>query len=79
MGQEKERDARLHSLSGYQVDAELMSNAPDAVFLHCLPAHRGEEVTDDVLDSAASRVWKQAENRMHSARGYLAFALGEDR
>ena len=79
MGQEEERDARLHALSRYQVDAELMSNAPDAVFLHCLPAHRGEEVTDDVLDSAASRVWKQAENRMHSARGYLAFALGEDR
>ena len=77
MGQEHESEKRLQDLSEYQINGELMSAAGDAVFLHCLPAHRGEEVTDEVVDSAASRVWKQAENRMHAARGYLAFALGE--
>ena len=77
MGQEAESKIRLEVFADYQVNETLMSNAGDAVFLHCLPAHRGEEVTDDVVDSAASRVWKLAENRMHAARGYLAFALGE--
>lgn len=77
MGQEAETAVRLDAFADYQVNAELMSAAGDAVFLHCLPAHRGEEVTSDVVDSAASRVWKQAENRMHAARGYLAFALDE--
>lgn len=77
MGQEAETKIRLEAFADYQVNGSLMSNAGDAVFLHCLPAHRGEEVTDDVVDSAASRVWKLAENRMHAARGYLAFALGE--
>ena len=77
MGQEAETKIRLEAFADYQVNETLMSNAGDAVFLHCLPAHRGEEVTDDVVDSAASRVWKLAENRMHAARGYLAFALGE--
>lgn len=77
MGQETESAIRLRAFADYQINSELMAAAGDAVFLHCLPAHRGEEVTSDVLDSPASRVWKLAENRMHAARGYLAFALGE--
>jgi ornithine carbamoyltransferase len=52
---------------------------PGAIFLHCLPAKRGFEVTDSVVDSAQSRVWRQAENRMHSARGALAYLLGASR
>ena len=76
MGQEAESAIRLKAFADYQVNGELMKAAGDAVFLHCLPAHRGEEVTDEVVDSPASRVWKLAENRMHAARGYLAFALG---
>ena len=77
MGQEAESEKRLKVFADYQVNGELMGAAGDAVFLHCLPAHRGEEVTDEVVDSTKSRVWKLAENRMHAARGYLAFALGE--
>lgn len=77
MGQEAESQIRLKAFADYQVNGDLMRAAGDAVFLHCLPAHRGEEVTDEVVDSSASRVWKLAENRMHAARGYLAFALGE--
>ena len=77
MGQEAETAIRLEAFADYQINAPLMSAANNAVFLHCLPAHRGEEVTSDVVDSAASRVWKLAENRMHAARGYLAFALGD--
>ena len=76
MGQEAESAIRLKAFADYQVNGELMKASGDAVFLHCLPAHRGEEVTDEVVDSPASRVWKLAENRMHAARGYLAFALG---
>ena len=78
MGQESETAIRLEAFADYQINADLMEASGDAVFLHCLPAHRGEEVTDEVVDSSASRVWKLAENRMHAARGYLAFALGEE-
>ena len=77
MGQEAETAIRLKVFADYQINGDLMAAAGDAVFLHCLPAHRGEEVTSEVVDSHASRVWKLAENRMHAARGYLAFALGE--
>ncbi len=77
MGQEEERQARLDDFAGFTVDASLMAEASDrAVFLHCLPAHRGEEVTDEVMESGSSRVWTQAHNRMHSARGLLAWLLG---
>ena len=51
--------------------------SPDAVFLHCLPAHRGEEVTEEVIDGPKSRVWDQSENRMHASRGLLAWRLSE--
>jgi ornithine carbamoyltransferase len=77
MGQEAEADLRRQAFRGYQVDGELLRRAaPDAVFLHCLPAHRGEEVSGDVVDGPRSRVWQQAANRMHAARGLLAFLLG---
>jgi len=78
MGQEDEQDERVASFGPYQVTADLMSRAAaGALFLHCLPAHRGEEVTAEVIDGPASRVWQQAENRMHAARGLLAFLTGE--
>ena len=77
MGQEAEADARRAIFAGYQVDAALMAKAaPVAAFLHCLPAHRGEEVTDAVIDGPASLVWAQAANRMRTARGALAWMVG---
>jgi len=77
MGQEAEAAARRPLFAPYRVDTALMARATaDAVFLHCLPAHRGEEVTDDVLDGPSSRVWPQAANRLHAARGALAWLLG---
>lgn len=77
MGQEAEESQRLAAFGNYTVDAALMAEAaPDACFYHCLPAYRGEEVTAEVIDGSASRVIVQAHNRMHSARGALAFLLG---
>ena len=73
MGQESEAEVRQVAFAPYQVNAALLAAAgPDPVFLHCLPARRGQEVTDEVLDSRASAVWAQAENRMHSYRAVLA-------
>jgi len=73
MGQEAEAEMRKLAFDGFQVDAALMAAAgPDAVFLHCLPAHRGEEVAAEVIDGPASLVWQQAENRMHSVRSLFA-------
>jgi ornithine carbamoyltransferase len=80
MGKEDEREQRLADFEGFKVDGALMGAAGDQVlFLHCLPAHRGEEVTDGVVDGPSSRVWPQATNRMHAARGLLAWLLGEAR
>jgi ornithine carbamoyltransferase len=77
MGQDEEAAARRAAFAPYQVDEALMAKAEDgAFFLHCLPARRGEEVTDAVIESASSAVWKQAENRMHTARGALAWLAG---
>ena len=76
MGQDHEAGARRALLCDYQVDSALMAHAPGARFLHCLPAQRGQEVSADVIDGSKSAVWKQAENRMHSARGALAWMLG---
>jgi ornithine carbamoyltransferase len=76
MGQDDEAEARNKALSPYQVNEALMAKAEDAWFLHCLPARRGAEVTDGVIDSARSAVWKQAANRMHTARGAMAWMLG---
>ena len=76
MGQENEAGERHCDFEGYTVDDAMMAlAAPHAVFLHCLPAHRGEEVTDSVIDGPQSRVWQQAENRMHTARALLWFLL----
>ncbi len=76
MGQEQEEAERLAAFKPYQVNAELMGLArPDAIFLHCLPARRGLEVTDDVIDSPQSRVVEEASNRMHAQKGLLVWLL----
>lgn len=78
MGQEAEAEARLRAFDGFVVDEALMAEAlPDAVFLHCLPAHRGEEVTAGVADGPQSRIFDQAENRLHVQKAILAWLLGE--
>ena len=77
MGQENETDARRLAFAGFGVDEALMARAePGAVFLHCLPAHRGDEVSAGVIDGPQSVVWEQAENRMHAMRGLLLFLMG---
>jgi ornithine carbamoyltransferase len=77
MGQETEADSRRNAFKGYTVDADLMRLAdPGAVFLHCLPAHRGEEVSDDVIEGPQSRVWDEAENRLHVQKALLATLMG---
>ena len=76
MGQDDQAEERRQALAPYQVDAQLMSFSNDARFLHCLPAHRGEEVSAGVIDGPQSAVWHQAENRMHTARGALAWLMG---
>ena len=75
MGQDAEAEARRAAFAPYRVDGALMAKSDDAWFLHCLPARRGEEVTHEVIESAKSAVWKQAENRMHTARGALAWLV----
>ena len=76
MGQEAEKDLRSQLFQTYQVNSDLMRLAkPDAVFMHCLPAHRGEEVTDEVIDSPQSVVFDQAECRLHVAKALLALML----
>lgn len=76
MGQENEKAKRLRDFKGYCVNAKLFKFAkPDAIFMHCLPAHRGEEVTNDVIDGPASAVFDQAECRMHIAKALLTFYL----
>jgi ornithine carbamoyltransferase len=76
MGQEDERDARLAAFAGYTVDEALLALAdPDAIVLHCLPAHPGEEIAADVLYGPRSAVWDEAENRLHTAKAVLALTL----
>ena len=76
MGQEAEAASRRTAFAGFTVDEALMAHADDdAIFLHCLPAHRGEEVSAEVLEGPQSRVWPQAENRMHAARGALVWLM----
>lgn len=80
MGQETEKDQRQRTFTPYQVNSALMASAkPDAVFMHCLPAHRGEEVTDEVIDSAQSFVYDQAENRLHAQKAILLMLLENTR
>ena len=76
MGQEEEAVQRRELFGGFTVDDALMAAAlPESIFMHCLPAHRGEEVSDSVLEGPQSRVWPQAENRMHAARGALVWLM----
>jgi ornithine carbamoyltransferase len=79
MGQEEEHERRARALARYQVNAELMARASrEAIFLHCLPAHRGEEVTADVIDGPQSRVWDEAENRLHAQKAIMAVLIGDE-
>jgi ornithine carbamoyltransferase len=72
MGQEADFDTKMKAFAGFQIDAELMKQAkPAAIFMHCLPAHRGEEVTDEVMDSPQSVVFDEAENRLHTQKAIL--------
>jgi ornithine carbamoyltransferase len=76
MGKEEQQERRIRDFSPYQVTAEIMAQArPDALFLHCLPAHRGEEVSAEVIDGPQSRVWDQAENRLHAQKALMEFLL----
>lgn len=76
MGQEEETKAREQAFAGYHVDEALMARAAgNAIFLHCLPAHRGEEVADEVIEGARSRVWDEAENRLHVQKAIMASLL----
>jgi ornithine carbamoyltransferase len=77
MGQEEEQEKRVRAFKGYIVDPALMKLAdPGAIFLHCLPAHRGEEVSEDVIEGPQSRVWDQAENRLHVQKAIMATVMG---
>ncbi len=79
IGQEAEAMERRLIFQGYRIDSGLLAlAAPDAIVLHCLPAHRGEEITDDVIDGPQSAVWDQAENRMHTQKALLLLLLGQD-
>ena len=76
MGQEEERERRLRDLAGFGIDAELVALAnDDAIVLHCLPAHYGEEITEDVLYGPRSAVWDEAENRLHAQKALLALVI----
>ncbi len=73
---DKDGERRHNLLQPYQVNARLMARAnPDAIFMHCLPAHRGDEVTDEVIDGPQSVVFDEAENRLHAQKGILAWCL----
>ncbi len=77
MGQEEETEKRLHAFRDYQLNRELLALAPDhAIVLHCLPAHRGVEITDEVMDGPQSRVFPEAHNRLHAQKGLLATLMG---
>ncbi|MCP3425271.1 ornithine carbamoyltransferase [Rothia sp. AR01] len=77
MGQEDEKQERLETFAGYRVDAAAMARAADdAIFLHCLPAYRGYEVTAEVIDGPASAVWDEAENRLHAQKALMAWLVG---
>jgi ornithine carbamoyltransferase len=76
MGQEDETAARQAAFAGFEVDAALMALAPHAIFMHCLPAHRGEEVAAEVIDGPQSVVWDEAENRLHAQKALLELLLG---
>jgi ornithine carbamoyltransferase len=79
MGQESEAEDRMPIFQPYQISQQLLSLAdPEAIVLHCLPAHRGEEITDEAMEGSKSRIWDQAENRMHAQKALLASMLGAE-
>ncbi|MGN1457283.1 MAG: ornithine carbamoyltransferase [Acutalibacteraceae bacterium] len=79
MGQEGEAEKRKKAFEGYQINAELMSLAkPDAMVQHCLPAHRGEEITEDVFEAHADEIFEEAENRLHAQKAVMVKCLGND-
>lgn len=79
MGQEAEQSIRQEALGDYQINKELLSVArPDAMVLHCLPAHRGEEITEEVLEGPQSKVFDQAENRLHVQKAIMALLMTDD-
>lgn len=79
MGHEEEQRARIEAFDGYEINTEMMSLAhPDALFMHCLPAHRGEEVSAEVIDGKQSVVWEEAGNRLHVQKALLEFLLLDD-
>jgi ornithine carbamoyltransferase len=78
MGQEAEAEERRDAFAGYQVNAALLRSAgPDALVMHCLPAHRGEEITDEVMDGPRSLIWEQSENRLHAQKALLVALLAD--
>jgi ornithine carbamoyltransferase len=79
MGQEGERDKRIKAFQGYQVNADLLRGAQDdVVVMHCLPAHRGEEISDEVIDGPHAVVFDQAENRLHVQKAILTLLMGKE-
>lgn len=78
MGQEDERESKLGDFDGFQVNDDLLAAAPEADVMHCLPAHRGEEIAGEVLEGEQAVVWQQAENRMHTQKALLAHLLGTE-
>jgi ornithine carbamoyltransferase len=76
MGQDDERERRLHDLAGFGIDADLVARAGDGtIVLHCLPARYGEEITEEVLYGPRSAVWDEAENRLHAQKARMAFVI----
>jgi ornithine carbamoyltransferase len=76
MGQEAQKAERLKAFRGFQIDSQLMGDAaPDALFMHCLPAYRGQEVAAEVIDGPQSVVWDEAENRLHAQKALIEFLL----
>jgi ornithine carbamoyltransferase len=76
MGQEEEQLRRAQAFAGYQVNAQLMSRAAtDALYMHCLPAHRGEEISAELMDSPATVIWDEAENRLHAQKALIEALL----
>ena len=77
MGQEEETEKRVKAFAGYQIDSKVMSAAnPEAIVLHCLPAHRGEEISADVIEGTQSVVFDEAENRLHVQKAIMATLMG---
>ncbi|MEC9255963.1 MAG: ornithine carbamoyltransferase, partial [Pseudomonadota bacterium] len=79
MGQEEEQEERIRKFQAFQVSPALLDKAAsDVIFMHCLPAHRGEEVTDEVMEDPRAVVWDEAENRLHAQKALLEFLLCQE-